>query len=232
MGRGQARLCWAPGSGSIHNQPAASPPTTLKPSPRNLGAEEPDLRRYSSASVQALVCVRSAAALAFGGYASYGKLAGPRGLTEKEGAWSQVPWQTALIRANDCTSPLPGCFINTAINSSEATSLASRRSNRSRTGALHEPPLLASLAGSKRSPGGPKPAVFGGTLSPVGAPQSPRRKPAQQTCGNSYVRLWVYLAQQPQQKAASDVLSPRLTPVAFPGFHPPPGKLTPALITF
>lgn len=130
MGRGQARLCWAPGS--THNRPTTSPPTKLNPSLGNLGIEQQDLCRHGSASVQAWVHVRAAAALAFGGCSGCGKLAGPKGLIEKGGARSQAPWQTALIRANDCTSPLPGCFINTAINSSEAASLASQRRDHSR----------------------------------------------------------------------------------------------------
>lgn len=129
-GRGQARLCWAPGS--THNRPTTSPPTALNPSLGNLGIERQDLCRHGSASLQTWVRARAAAALVFGGCSGCGKLAGPKGLMEKEGAQSQAPRQTALIRANDCTSPLPGCFINTAINSPEAASLASRRSDRSR----------------------------------------------------------------------------------------------------
>lgn len=114
------------------DRPTTSPPTALNPSPRNLGTEQLDPHRHGSTLAQALVHVRAAVAPAFGGCAGCGKLASPRGLMEKEGVRSQAPWQTALIRANDCTSPFPGCFINTAINFSKAASLASRRSDRSR----------------------------------------------------------------------------------------------------
>lgn len=112
--------------------------------------EQPDTHSHGSAPAQA----QPAAAPGLGACASCGKLADPWGFMENEGAQSQAPWQTALIRANDCTSPLPGCFTDTAINSSEATSLAAPhpcQPSQPLCGLGLLKSLLVSLAGGKQS---------------------------------------------------------------------------------